>query len=144
MVHCLAPCFTSQFFKFTSGFHFFPGCLALAGVALEVVATGSMPSFLNTPRRILPSSLNFTSTSSFARSLRFPLDEDGIAELVRAIVLLVEFLVYPAQGCLICEGAQQIVMARAWLVNARQNCIDDTQPRLSADAQRRQALACPH
>ena len=60
---------------------------------------------------------------------------------MRAETALVERLIRASQSRVIGESAQQIVVARARLVSAGQDCIDDAQPRLRADALVRYAVA---
>src|SRR5207244_12720977 len=69
-----------------------------------------------------------------------PLDEHGIAELVRAVAAGLQLPVGPAERRLVRERAQQFVMAAAGLVRAREDGIDDAQPAGRAEALRRHAL----
>jgi hypothetical protein len=54
----------------------------------------------------------------------FLVDENGIAELVCAIGVLIQFLVHAAERCVVNECPQQIIVTGARFVRARENGVD--------------------
>ena len=62
-----------------------------------------------------------------------PFNQHGIAEFVRRESCALERLVRALQRAFGGEGTQQLVMARARLVGARQDCVHDAQSRSGAD-----------
>ena len=63
---------------------------------------------------------------------------------MRAVVERVQFVVSETQRRVVRECPQQLVVARAGLVYAGEDRVDDAQTRRRADALRRQSLAAPH
>src|SRR5215831_10147794 len=54
-------------------------------------------------------------------------DEHRIAELVRLISIRVEFIYHLSQGGIVSKGAEQLVVAAAWLVGSGKNRVNNPQ-----------------
>src|SRR3954468_5333066 len=67
------------------------------------------------------------------RDIARSLQENRIAELVCPVALVLEGGVDARQSGLVCECAQQLVVAGAALVRAREDGVDDSQPGRGAD-----------
>jgi hypothetical protein len=74
---------------------------------------------------------------------RKPFDEDRVAELVRAIFVLLRLRRHPDQCIVLLKRAEEFVVARARLVHAGQNPVDNEKPRVGSDASRRDAGSRP-
>src|SRR4051794_10673898 len=72
------------------------------------------------------------------------LDQHGIPELMRTVVTAGEFDAGTGQDRVGGERAKQFVVARARLVDAGQDRVDDPERGRRADSQRRHAVTRPH
>src|SRR4051812_22540860 len=68
-------------------------------------------------------------------------NQNGIAELVRSKTAVAQRAIRAAERGLLGECTQQLVVARAGLMSAGQNRIDDAQTRIRADALVRNTVA---
>ena len=92
---------------------------------------------LHSPRKFIR-----FAASHFARIFgAIAFNQNGIAEFVGAEAAGVERAIRAAQDALVGKRVQQLVVARARLVRAGQNRVDDAQPRVRADALVRDAVA---
>src|SRR5687767_14562411 len=86
-------------------------------------------------------SLRFAATDFGRIPVARSFNQNGIAEFVRAKTVRVERSICAAQDRFVGERVQQVVVAGARLVRAGENCVDDAQLRLCANALVRDVVA---